>query len=55
MLQEAIQDLGLSSDQTSMQNQRPSKGYFYVPVGSLSKERALKKGMDPHEPREPGG
>ncbi|XP_074575453.1 uncharacterized protein LOC141831928 isoform X2 [Curcuma longa] len=52
---EAIQDLALLSDQTSMQNQRPSKGYFYVPVGSFSKERALKKDMEPHEPREPGG
>ncbi|CAL9777482.1 unnamed protein product [Musa acuminata subsp. burmannicoides] len=48
-------ELVMTSDQASMQNQRLPKGYFYVPVGSLSKELPLEQDLESHELQEPGG
>ncbi|WOL06578.1 hypothetical protein Cni_G15312 [Canna indica] len=48
-------ELLMTSDQASMHNQRLPKGFFYVPVGSLSKDKSLVQDSDLREPREPGG
>lgn len=49
-------ELVMTSDQASMQNQRLPKGFAYVPIGCLSKERPLACDLESHEPREePGG
>ncbi|CAL9133537.1 unnamed protein product [Musa textilis] len=48
-------ELVMTSDQACMQNQRLPKGYFYVPVGSLSKELPLEQDLESHELQEPGG
>ncbi|KAJ6798366.1 Uncharacterized protein M6B38_211595 [Iris pallida] len=45
----------MTSHQASMQNQRLPKGFAYVPVGSLSKEKPVVHDPESHEPREPGG
>ncbi|URE37854.1 PHD-finger domain containing protein [Musa troglodytarum] len=48
-------ELVMTSDQACMQNQRLPKGYFYVPVGSLSKELPLEQDLESRELQEPGG
>ncbi|WOL20037.1 hypothetical protein Cni_G28839 [Canna indica] len=48
-------ELVMTSDQASMQNQRLPKGFFYIPVGSLSKETTLTQDLESCEPQEPGG
>ncbi|XP_009417636.2 uncharacterized protein LOC103998002 isoform X2 [Musa acuminata AAA Group] len=48
-------ELVMTSDQASMQNQRLPKGFFYVPVGSLSKEKPITQDLESCEPRELGG
>ncbi|XP_073105520.1 uncharacterized protein [Elaeis guineensis] len=48
-------ELVMTSDQASMQNQRLPKGFAYVPIGCLSKEKALAHDSESCEPREPGG
>ncbi|XP_026656732.2 uncharacterized protein LOC103696526 isoform X2 [Phoenix dactylifera] len=48
-------EIMMTSDQASMQNQRLPKGFAYVPVGCLSKEKPLAHDSESREPREPGG
>ncbi|XP_008776606.1 uncharacterized protein LOC103696693 isoform X2 [Phoenix dactylifera] len=48
-------ELVMTSDQASMQNQRLPKGFAYVPIGCLSKERSVARDLESREPREPGG
>lgn len=48
-------ELVMTSDQASMQNQRLPKGFAYVPVGRLAKEKTSTDDMESCEPREPGG
>ncbi|KAG1366994.1 hypothetical protein COCNU_13G007840 [Cocos nucifera] len=48
-------ELVMTSDQASMQNQRLPKGFAYVPIGCLSKEKPLACDSESCEPREPGG
>ncbi|EHA8586448.1 hypothetical protein COCNU_scaffold000407G000020 [Cocos nucifera] len=48
-------EIVMTSDQASMQNQRLPKGFAYVPIGCLSKEKPLAHDLESHEPREPGG
>ena len=45
----------MTSLQASMQNQRLPKGFAYVPIDSLSKEKPVVHDSEPHEPEEPGG
>ncbi|XP_020089740.1 uncharacterized protein LOC109711216 isoform X3 [Ananas comosus] len=47
--------LVMTSDEASMQNQRLPKGFAYVPIGSLSKEKVPPDDAVSHEPHEPGG
>ncbi|XP_010908665.1 uncharacterized protein [Elaeis guineensis] len=48
-------EIVMTSDQASMQNQRLPKGFAYVPIGCLSKEKPLACDVESREPREPGG
>ncbi|XP_020275460.1 uncharacterized protein LOC109849974 isoform X2 [Asparagus officinalis] len=48
-------EIVMTSLQASMQNQRLPKGFVYVPVGCLSKEKPVVDDPESHEPEEPGG
>lgn len=48
-------EIVMTSDQASMQNQRLPKGFAYVPIDCLSKEKSLAHDSESHEPQEPGG
>ena len=45
----------MTSHQASMQNQRLPKGFAYVPIDYLSKEKPVVHDSEPQEPEEPGG
>lgn len=45
----------MTSHQASMQNQRLPKGFVYVPIDRLSKEKPVVHDSKSHEPEKPGG
>ncbi|KAJ4962456.1 hypothetical protein NE237_022395 [Protea cynaroides] len=48
-------ELVMTSDQASVQNQRLPKGFAYVPIGCLSKEKLVARDVGPHEPLQHDG
>lgn len=48
-------ELVMTSNQASMQNQRLPKGFAYVPVSRLSKDKPISHNGDSCDPVEPGG